>query len=244
MHTVHTQWKQCLWQRLTSRAVACSTVQCLQRLVHLKSTKLPPTAAADRQAVTIAWSRAFLPVMRSAAHRRLSINPIEPLVLGQILSAVELARKARIAANRAYLASITGQDPAAAFPSRKGSPSPPAKSSPAGFQEEVQLPRGAEPVALQLPADHALVLKAARRLADAAAAQEAKAQVQSLGTSLSQQLPFSMQWSKLRPLRRRGSWACCPLDRTQRTQSLQHLVQHLECLHGPQQAADRWTSRS
>ena len=76
----------------------------------------------------------------------------------QVLSAVELARKARIAANRAYLASITGQD-----------------ASTGG-----EAPDQAGQTMLTLPVDHALVLRAARRLADAAAAQEARAQVATL----------------------------------------------------------------
>ena len=78
--------------------------------------------------------------------------------LPQVLSAVELARKARIAANRAYLASITGQDPCTGG----------------------EAPGQAGHTMLALPVDHALVLRAARRLADAAVAQEARAQVATL----------------------------------------------------------------
>ena len=85
----------------------------------------------------------------------------------QVLSAVELARKARIAANRAYLASITGQDPAN---TTQG-----PKSAEATVQHAV--PDRAREAMLALPVDHALVLRAARRLADAAAAQEARTQV-------------------------------------------------------------------
>ena len=89
----------------------------------------------------------------------------------QVLSAVELARKARIAANRAYLASITGQDPATAAQG--------TTSAEAAAQHTV--PDKAGEAMLALPIDHALVLRAARRLADAAAAQEARTQVPTFG---------------------------------------------------------------
>ena len=74
------------------------------------------------------------------------------IALVQVLSSLELARKARMAANRAFLASLAGD------------------SSPAA--------EGAAPAAaVQLAPDHALVLSAARRLANAAVAQEARTQV-------------------------------------------------------------------
>ena len=73
------------------------------------------------------------------------------MVCLQVLSAIELARQARIAANRAYLASL-----------RMG---PRAIAS-----------GSVQPVA----GDNALVLSAARLLAEKAAVEEAKSQVQLL----------------------------------------------------------------
>ena len=72
----------------------------------------------------------------------------------QVLSSLELARKARMAANRAYLASLTGQS-----------------------SQEAGAAAGEAKPPEQLPPDHALVLDAARRLAEAAVRLEAKTQV-------------------------------------------------------------------